>query len=56
MHSAAPDEGRTSLMYKHALTFNKNFAHFIGSTTVYVTVRRTEFGRYRYGYRLYNML
>ena len=43
-------------MYKHALTFNNNIAHFIGFTTVYVTVRRTEFGRYRYGYMLYIML
>jgi len=36
MHSTAPDEGRTTPKYKHALMFNENFAHFIGSTTVYI--------------------
>jgi len=46
MHSTAPDEGRTNLMYKRALMFNENIAHFIGSTTVYVTVRSIEFGSY----------
>ena len=55
MHSTASDEGRTSPMYKRALMFNKNIAHFIGSTTVYVTERKTEFGRYRDGYMLYNV-
>jgi len=45
MHSTAPDEGRTTPKYKHALMFNENFAHFIGSTTVYI-IRSIEFGRY----------
>ena len=45
MHSTAPDEGRTTPMYKHALMFSENIAHFIGFTTVY-NIISIEFGRY----------